>query len=523
MNRKVLSMSKIQSPSLDNSQHIKNIVIVGGGSAGWMTAAMLAKQLGQRVSITLVESDEIGTIGVGEATIPPIKNFNRILGIDETEFLSFCNGSIKLAIEFENWTRIGHKYMHPFGSFAADFDYMSFPYYWLKANAEGYQRNLEEFSYAWHLASNNKFHPPSLDRNSLASTFDYAFHFDASQYALFLRNYSEGLGVKRIEGKVSNVQLCPHSGNISKLELEQNSEHSGCDVLSADFFIDCSGQRALLLGDALGVGFESWQHYLLNDRAVAVQTAHMKTLSPYTRSIAHHAGWQWRIPLQTRMGNGNVYSSQYMSEQEAEALLLSSVEGPTLTEPKHIKFKTGRRQQFWQKNCVAIGLSAGFLEPLESTSLHLIQSGIMRLVRLFPDMSMSETLQQEYNNSTVKEYEAIRDFIILHYNATERDDSEYWRHCSNIDIPESLKSRIALYKEHGHLMIHDKELFKHENWMAVLAGQNVLPQSVGPVMASRNALDLNKTLESIYNNMKQTATSAVSHEMYLMKNCPFKA
>lgn len=506
-------MSEIK---INNAKNIKSVAIVGGGSAGWMTASMLSKQLGSSVQITLIESEQIGTIGVGEATIPPIQNFNRILGIDETEFLSSCNGSIKLAIEFENWSKLNHKYMHPFGSFAVDFDYMSFPYYWLKARAEGYKRDLQEFSIAWHLASNNKFQKPSADPQSLASKFDYAYHFDAGKYAQFLRQYSEKNGVIRKEGKIVDVVKSDIDGSISAVHLESG------ELVNADFFVDCSGQHALLLGKTLNVEFESWHEHLLNDRAVAVQTAHMSQLKPYTRSIAHHAGWQWRIPLQTRMGNGNVYASEFMQQDEAEKLLLDTVEGPTLTEPNHIKFKTGKRAKFWHKNCVAIGLSAGFLEPLESTSLHLIQSGIMRLVRLFPDLSMSPLLQQEYNNSTAKEYEAIKDFIILHYKATERDDSEYWRYCKNMSIPDSLKARIELYKEHGHLSVHDKELFKQDNWMAVLTGQHVYPESVGPILSAKNELDLNRTLDSIYNNMKGLAATATGHEMYLMKNAPFK-
>lgn len=513
-------MSQYQQP-LNQNAHIQSLIIVGGGSAGWMTAAMLAKQLGSSIKITLVESEQIGTIGVGEATIPPIQNFNRLLGIDENEFLSFCNGSIKLAIQFENWRHKDHRYMHPFGSFGVDFDYMSFPYFWLKdtltkkAAGQSY-KELEEYSIAWHLAENNKFQQPDKDPSSLGSRYDYAFHFDASRYAEFLRQFSENLGVTRHEGKITQVNTSNDTGYISSIELESG------ETLSADFFIDCSGQRALLLGDTLGVEFDSWSKWLLNDRAVAIQTAHMKSVSPYTRSIAHHAGWQWRIPLQTRMGNGNVYSSQHMTDEEALKTLLNSVEGPTITEPNFIKFRTGKRQQVWKHNCLAIGLSAGFLEPLESTSLHLIQTAIMRLVRLFPTKQVSEQLIKTYNNEAQNEYEMIRDFIILHYKATERDDSEYWRYCQSMSLPKSLEERLALYKEHGHLIIHDKELFKQENWMAVLAGQNLLPEGVGPVVAAKNELDIDKSFDAIHKNMKKFAYSAKSHEMYLMQTCPFK-
>ncbi len=513
--------SLLSKQAFQTSKNIQSLVVVGGGSAGWMTAAMLAKQLGSSVKITLVESEEIGTIGVGEATIPPIQNFNRLLGINESDFVSFCNGSIKLAIEFENWTTQNHKYMHPFGTFGIDFDYMPFPYYWLKAKAAAETRPLQEFSMAWHLANNNKFMKPGDNTSAhspLASTFDYAYHFDAGRYALFLRNFAENMGVTRIEGKVESVVNCEQSGNIKELLLEGSEPQ----IIKADFFVDCTGQRAVLLGQNLKVEFEDWSEYLLNDRAIAIQTAHMTQLKPYTRSIAHHAGWQWRIPLQTRMGNGNVYSSKFMNDDEALEILLSTVEGPTLTEPNFIKFKTGRRQQFWQKNCVAIGLSAGFLEPLESTSLHLIQSAIMRLVRLFPDASMSQNLQDEYNKLTVEEYEDIRDFIILHYKATERTDSDYWRYCQSMPIPNGLEARLALYKEHGHLTIADKALFKHENWLAVLTGQNVLPQHVAPVVAGKDEFDLKRMLDAMHKNMQEIAAGSMSHEMYLMKHWPHK-
>lgn len=496
---------------------IKNVVIVGGGSAGWMTAAMLAKQLNNAVNITLIESEEIGTIGVGEATIPPIKRFNALLGIDESEFIKFCNGSIKLAIEFENWRTQNHKYMHPFGSFATDFDYMPFPYFWLQAKLNGDKRELQEFSLAWQLASKNKFMLPSTDPKSLSYNFDYAYHFDAGLYAKFLRAFAEKHGVTRVEGKVVHVTTEPTNHHIKSVNLTTGQQIDG------DFFIDCSGQRAILLGDTLGVDFDDWGEQLFNDRAIAVQSAHMTSISPYTRSIAHHAGWQWRIPLQTRMGNGNVYSSDYMSDDEALTTLTTSIEGPLLTEPNFIKFKTGRRTKSWQHNCIAIGLSAGFLEPLESTSLHLIQSAIMRLIRLFPDNSCSALLQDEFNRETQKEYEHIRDFIILHYKATERDDSPYWQRCKDMAIPGSLQRKIDLFKQHGHLTVHDKELFKQDNWLAVLTGQGILPEAVAPIMAGKSQFDLTRTLDGIENNLKATAVNSMSHEMYLAKHWRHKA
>ncbi len=498
------------------NSHIKQLVILGGGSAGWMTAAMLSKQLGKAVAITLIESEQIGTVGVGEATIPPIQNFNKLLEIDENDFLSQCNGSIKLGIEFENWRRTNHKYMHPFGRFGLDFDYMPFPYFWLQAKLQGHKSELEHYSLAWHLANKNKFTPSGAIDSPLASAFDHAYHFDATLYAAYLRQYAEHRNVTRVEGIVEQMKKNPETGFIERLIL------SNGQTIEADFFIDCSGQRALLIGDELDEPLEDWSEYLFNDSAVAIQTAHMKSVSPYTRSVAHHAGWQWRIPLQTRMGNGNVYCSEFMSKGEAEQKLLDDVDGPTLTEPNHIRFKTGVRQQSWKHNCVAIGLSAGFLEPLESTSLHLIQSAIMRLVRLFPDRQCHTLLQQEFNRETYLEYVRIRDFIVLHYKATERDDSEYWRRCREMDIPESLQQRLELFKQHGHLSIHDKELFKHDNWLAVLVGQGVMPEDVAPVLLGKNQLDLDKSLASLSAQLEKLAANSLSHEMFLMKHCAHK-
>ena len=496
--------------------NIERIVIVGGGSAGWMTAAMLSKQLHRSTRITLIESDQISTIGVGEATIPPIRKFNQLLEINEVDFLKACNGSIKLGIEFENWTRLNHKYMHPFGGFGIDFDYTAFVYYWLKAKLNGDARELQCFSLAWQMSAQNKFHPPDKEMGPLADKLDYAYHFDASLYAKYLRKYAESLGVVRQEGKVTQVQKNQQSGFIETLTLEDGS------LISGDLFIDCSGQRSLLLGDALQVQFENWSDQLVNDRAIAVQTSHINPVSPYTRSIAHQAGWQWRIPLQTRMGNGNVYSSQFMDDEQALNLLLSDVEADVISEPNFIRFKTGRRDRFWDKNCVAIGLSAGFLEPLESTSLHLIQSAILRLVQLFPAIDCNELLQQEYNKATAREYEDIRDFIMLHYKATERDDSDYWNYCRTMTVTDTLKNRLSLYEPHGHMVFRDEELFHLHSWMAVLAGQNQLPQQFAPILKGNQDSGLLKTLDAMENDLKAIAATCPDHELYISKVCPHR-
>ncbi|GLX79293.1 tryptophan halogenase [Thalassotalea insulae] len=500
---------------MSEANQIKNIVIVGGGSAGWMTAAMLSRQLESNISITLVESDEISTIGVGEATIPPIRAFNGMLGINESEFVSSCNGSFKLGIKFENWARKEEQYFHPFGRYAVDFDYIPFPYFWNKQRAVGNKRPLQDYSSAWQLAQHDRFSIPSTDKQSLFSGFEYAYHFDAGLYANFLHDYAKERGVKRQEGTIVKVDTDLNNGFIKSVTLASGQQIEG------DFFIDCSGGRALLLSDALGVKFIDWSEHLLCDRAVAVQTSHIKPISPYTRSIAGDFGWQWRIPLQTRMGNGLVYSSEFMSEQTAMEELITSVDGKVLTEPKPIKFKVGRREKFWSKNCVAIGLSAGFLEPLESTSLHLIQSAIMRLVNLFPNKNCDEINTDLFNKQTTEEYEHIRDFIILHYKATKRDDSEFWRYCQHMKIPDSLQNQIDLFSTHGHLDLSNKNLFKHENWLAVLTGQNILPKEVAPILHYKQAVDLPGTLSSILSSMEQIVKQVPTHENFIKEHCQF--
>ncbi len=500
---------------MSDVNQIKNIVIVGGGSAGWMTAAMLSKQLSSNINITLVESDEISTVGVGEATIPPIRAFNAKLEIDEAEFVSYCNGSFKLGISFENWGRKKDQYFHPFGRYAVDFDYIPFPYFWNKQRVAGNKRPLQDYSSAWQLAKHDKFSIPSTDKESLFSCFDYAYHFDAGLYASFLQNYANNRGVNRQEGTIVNVDTHKENGFIKSVTLASGKEIAG------DLFIDCSGGRALLLGDTLGVKFIDWSEHLLCDRAVAVQTSHIKPISPYTRSIAGDFGWQWRIPLQTRMGNGLVYSSEFMSEQTAIEELITNVDGKVLTEPKPIKFKVGRRENFWSKNCVAIGLSAGFLEPLESTSLHLIQSAIMRLVDLFPNKNCDEVNTNLFNKQTINEYEHTRDFIILHYKATKRDDSEFWQYCQHMTVPDSLQNQIDLFSTHGHLDISHKDLFKHENWLAVLTGQRIYPKEVAPILHYKQAVDLKGALDSVQSSMEQIVKQVPTHQDFIKKHCQF--
>ncbi len=501
---------------MNRTNAVEHIVIVGGGSAGWMTAAMLASQLQGNCRMTLVESDDIATVGVGEATIPPIKRFNAIMGIDEYDFLSKCNGSIKLGIQFENWPQRQHSYFHQFGRFGVDFDYMPLPYFYFQQHEQGHALPIQEYSAAWQLAKRNKFIPPADDPRSLFSGFDYAYHFDASLYARYLRNYAEQRGVTRKEGKVVSVQQQPQSGFITELVLQSG------EVVSGDFFIDCSGTRSLLLGGTVGVDFGKWSAYLINDRAVATQSSLPPELHPYTRAVAHEAGWQWRIPLQTRMGSGNVFNSQCMTTQQAMDKLLSTLDGKVLIDPKEIKFTTGRRQVFWQHNCVAIGLAAGFLEPLESTSLHLTQRGIMRLVSLFPDKACSQVNVDEYNRQTIAEYEHIRDFIILHYHATGRDDSDYWNYCRQMAIPDSLQQRLELFKLHGHLRIDEKDLFKQDSWIAVLLGQNIFPATTAPILQFKQQIDVPRSLAAMHKTLVDTAQQITGHEQYLSKHCRYR-
>ena len=448
-----------------NQQSIRKIAIIGGGTAGWMTAAALANSLRGKCRLVLVESEEIGTIGVGEATIPPLKLFNASLGIDENEFIRHSQGTFKLGIEFVNWARQGHRYMHPFGQFGADFDSIPLHQYWLRARSQGDPTPLGDYSMACVAAYKGRFDRPTRDPRLVQSTYDYAYHLDASLYAKYLRVYSEKKGVERIEGRVEEVNQDAENGLITAVRLSDARE------IEADFFVDCTGFRGLLIEQALKTGYEDWSHWLPCDRAVAVPCKSGGEFTPYTRSIAHDAGWQWRIPLQHRIGNGYVYCSRFLEDDAAAEKLMSGLDGEALAEPRFLRFTTGRRNKFWNRNCVAIGLSAGFMEPLESTSIHLIQSAITRLLALFPDRNFDELGIREYNRITINEYERVRDFLILHYHATERDDSPLWRYCSGMSIPETLQYKMEHFRRYGRLVTDGMELFQNPSWLAVHVGQ----------------------------------------------------
>lgn len=500
-----------------SQQHIKKIVIVGGGTAGWMTAAALAKYIRYPgVSITLIESDEIGTVGVGEATIPGIKEFNQKLGIDEQEFMGATQATIKLGIEFSDWSQLGENYMHPFGFYGHDLNALSFYHYWLKQKAFGDTTPLADYCIPCVAAQQGKFAKPNNDPRSVLSTYFYAYHLDAGLYAKYLRQLSEREGVVRIEGKVTQVTK-DDSGKIKSLCLANR------EIIEGELFIDCSGFSALLIEKSLSAGFEDWSKWLPADSAIAVPTqGNTVDIRPFTQSIAHNNGWQWRIPLQHRTGNGIVYSSGFINDHKAQTQLLDNLESPVIGDPKQLKFTTGMRKAQWHKNCVAIGLSGGFVEPLESTSIHLIQTGIMKLVALFPDKDLSQTKIDEYNRQMSEQFKQVRDFIILHYKATQRTDSEFWRYCKNMPIPDSLMTRMELFKETGQIQECSKELFVETNWVAVLLGQNILPKTYHPRADNLAPEQLQQVMLQMRSAMSQAVSTMPSHANFIEQYCSAK-
>ncbi|WP_337879683.1 tryptophan halogenase family protein [Rheinheimera sp.] len=494
-----------------NSKAIRSVLIVGGGTAGWMTAAALANALPLGCHIRLVESEDIGTVGVGEATIPPIRLFNQSLGLKENDFIKATQGSFKLGIEFVNWGSLGQRYFHPFGSYGRQFDLVNFHHHWWQARQQGKADSLDQYSMAWVAAQAGKFAPPVAEPRSVLSTHDYAYHFDAGLYARYLRRYAEQRGVERLEGKISAVQQQPHNGHIRSVQLE-----SGL-VLDAELFIDCSGFRGLLIEQSLQTGYEDWSHWLPCDSAWAVPSER-GDLTPYTRSTALSAGWCWRIPLQHRTGNGQVFCSHFIQPQQAADQLLQQLEGKALAEPRQLRFVTGRRKLFWNKNVVAIGLSAGFLEPLESTSIHLIQAGIAKLLALFPDNSFSPLLRDEYNRIAIREMENIRDFVMLHYKLTQRDDSELWRYCAAMPVPDSLQYRIELFRQYGRLIPGELDLFGNTSWLAVHIGQHNLPEQSDMLLNYRPAHG-SDYLTKLQQAMQLAVRQLPSHQDYINQYC----
>ncbi|MGM9482569.1 tryptophan halogenase family protein [Roseateles sp. NT4] len=486
---------------------LRRIVIVGGGSAGWMCAAALAARLGPQGpwQITLVESDDIGIVGVGEATIPPIRGFNARIGLDEDEFLRETGGTFKLGIEFVSWGAVGERYMHAFGDVGRSLDELPFHQHWLRLGAK---LPLAEFSINNQAALAGRFMRPRADMaGSPLAEIAYAFHFDASRYAALLRRHAEKQGVRRIEGRIDHVER--NDAGIRRLYLHDGSE------LEGDFFLDCSGLHALLIGKTLGVPFEDWSNWLPCDRAWAVPTANHGPLLPYTRATAHEAGWQWRIPLQHRTGNGHVFASAFTDEAAARDTLMRNLDSEPVAEPRLIKFRTGRRQQAWVGNCVAIGLSSGFLEPLESTSIHLIQSAVLRLIDLFPSEGLEAADIAEYNRQTAAEMAAVRDFIILHYKLTRRDDSPFWRHCRAMAVPESLQARMDLFASHGRLFRHGQELFSEPSWLHVLIGQGLMPRSHHPLAATRPREQAQQFVDDVHRVVRRCVDVMPAHADFL--------
>lgn len=486
---------------------IRKLVIAGGGTAGWMTAAMAVRLLPSSVSVELVESEQIGIIGVGEATIPPIRNFNNVLGLDEREFMRETNSSIKLAIKFENWRVQGESYFHTFGAPGAQMGFCSFNHFWERAKSLGDDHSLWDYDLNYLFCERNGFN--KLPTQNPVYEVPYAYHFDSNLYGQYLRKVSEKAGVIRTEGVIDHVSKDPDSGYIEALHLE------GGRVVKGDLFIDCTGIRGLLIQKALGVSYEDWSDLLPANSAVAVQTEREGDLVPYTRSIAHSAGWQWQIPLSERVGNGMVYSDHYISDDEASHNLMQNLPGKCIADPRVIKFQTGRLSQQWAKNVIAVGLSSGFLEPLESTSIHLIQSAVVRLFKLFPHEEISPILVDNFNRESKEEYETVRDFIVLHYFLNERNDSRFWVDMRNLTIPDRLRDKIRLYRETGIIQQDALDIFRDSSWLQVMMGQGVGVQSYHPLADKTSDDEFLETMAKLRKAKCQPLHQLKSHEAFL--------
>lgn len=496
---------------------IKKIVILGGGTAGWMTAAALANRFAKtECTIQLVESEQIGTVGVGEATIPHLRFFNETLGIDENEFMRRTNATYKTGIEFINWGRLGDAYIHPFGEYGHEINGTSFHHFWLKLRQAGVIDPIDNYSLPIIAAKFNKFEYPDTNRRSILSTYSYAFHIDASLYAKYLREYAEQKGVRRTEGKV--VEVNQHKSTDEHHDFIKDVVLESGEIIAGDLFIDCSGFYGLLIEQTLKTGYQDWSRWLPCDRAIAVPCERTGESFPYTKSTAHKAGWQWRIPLQHRTGNGHVYCSHYMSDDEAANILLNNLDGEPQAQPNFLRFKTGRRNLSWNKNCVAIGLSSGFLEPLESTSIYLIQIAITKLLELFPDQSFDPVIAREFNSAMELEYERVRDFLILHYHATERDDSDFWNYCRTMDIPDSLRNKIELFRHQGYVVPYEKGLFLEPSWVAVYLGQGIIPKAYDLRSNNYPVEELKKYFEQMKEKMHSAAEAMLSHAVSLDRN-----
>lgn len=491
---------------MNHNNSIKRVVITGGGTAGWVAAAALAKQLGKLLDIVLVESEEIGTVGVGEATIPPMRTFHSLLGIDEQEFMRATNAVFKLGILFKNWGQIGDEYIHPFGSTGQSSYLADFQHFWLHGKSKGINAEFGEYSLEVQAAKASKF---ALSKKG---SIHYAYHLDATRYAHFLRQFSEKYGAKRIEGKIQQVQQHPN-GDIKSLVLESGQ------IIEGDLFIDCTGFTGLLIDKTLKVPYEDWSHWLPCNSAIAIQTESVEPAKPYVTCTAHSAGWQWHIPLQHRVGNGNVFCSHFMSDEQAKQHLLDNVRGKVLTEPRVIKYKTGRRKVFWEKNCIALGLSSGFVEPLESTSIYMFMIGVVRLLKMFPFNGVTQSLIQEYNQQLIAELENIRDFIILHYHVTSREDSEFWRYCKNMQVPDSLTHRLDLFRENALSYQGDRELFRLDSWLHVMLGQGLMPKRYHSIFQTMSDEELFGHLTTTRKTIADAVNKLPDHQEFVDHYC----
>ncbi len=498
-----------------DDRRIRKILIVGGGTAGWMAAATFARLLkGHYTDVQLIESEEIGTIGVGESTIPQIVVFNKMLDLDENEFVRRTQATFKLGIEFRDWTRLGHSYLHPFGPYGVDMEGLSFHSFWMKLHRMGLAKDLGEYSLQTLAAHENRFMRSQKVQNSPLASIAYAFQFDAVLYARYLREYATTRGVVRTEGKIVDSTLDGETGFVRSVTLANG------ETIEADLFIDCSGFRGVLIEQALKTGYEDWTNYLPCNSAVVVPSEMPAgPLASYTRATAQKAGWQWRIPTQHRIGNGHVYSSHHMSDDEARETLLKNLDGKPLAEPRILRFTGGKRRKTWVKNVVALGLASGFMEPLESTSIHLVQSGISRLFSMFPDRDFAPAEIERYNRLTQFEHERVRDFLILHYNATERTDSDFWNDCRTMKLPDYLQYKIDLFRGRGRVWRESDELFNDTSWFAVLVGQNIMPEGYDPLVDVMGDDEMIARMEHIKSVIRTSVNQMPPHREFIQKNC----
>ncbi len=486
----------------------QRVVILGGGTAGWMAAACMAKVFGSgALSITLIESEDIGTVGVGEATIPMINLFNTLLGVTEADLIRETEATFKLGIEFVNWKQVGESYIHPFGDYGVAMEGINFYHFWLRLAAQEKAKDYGLFNLETQAIRSGRCGPSRTDNPQIQ--LNKAYHFDARLYAAFLRRYAEARGVERLEGRVTKVERDAEDGQLLSLDLGDGR------VVAGDLYFDCSGFGSLLIGQALGVGYVDWSHWLPCNRAVAVPSEKFGPPTPFTRATAHEAGWQWRIPLQHRTGNGYVFCNSFLSEDEASALLLSRLDGKALAEPRVLKFTTGHRKLMWDKNVVCLGLASGFLEPLESTSIYLVQSALARFMEVFPRETINPCVRNKFNADTITEYERIRDFLIAHYKLTERDDSAFWTHCRTMDIPDSLKTRLDIFENDGLLPDYPHDLFRDTSWFSVLVGQGMYPKAYHPLADAISRDELISRMSQVRQWVTSRANALPSHSDYI--------